>query len=134
MFGTGTLGNAYGVAVSAFPATEGDVYVADASDHTVKVYDPSVSLTTPVQVIDGANTAAGRFVSLADSTLAVDQSNGNLFVVDNTTPLAEHPAPPSTSSTPTACSAASSNTRSSTEHPSGSPSTNPRRPPTARST
>ena len=44
------------------------------------------------QVIDGANTAAGRFVSLADSSLAVDQSNGNLFIVDNTTPLAEHPA------------------------------------------
>jgi hypothetical protein len=93
VFGTGTLGNAYGVAVSAFPATEGDVYVADASDHTVKVYDPSFAPThPPVQVIDGANTAAGRFVSLADSSLAVDQSNGNLFVVDNTTPFAEHPS------------------------------------------
>jgi hypothetical protein len=87
--GTGTLGNAYGVAVSAFPATEGDVYVADASDHTVKVYSPAGSL---IHVIDGANTSAGRFVSLADSSLAVDQSNGNLFVVDDTTPLAEHPA------------------------------------------
>jgi hypothetical protein len=92
VYGTGTLGNAYGVAVSAFPATEGDVYVADASDHTVKVYDPSFSPTQPAQVIDGANTAAGRFVSLADASLTVDQSNGNLFVVDNTTPLAEHPS------------------------------------------
>jgi Divergent InlB B-repeat domain len=92
VFGTGTLGNAYGVAVSAFPATEGDVYVADAQDHSVKVYDPSFSMTTPSQVIKGGNTAAGRFVSLADSSLAVDQSNGNFFVVDNTTPLAEHPS------------------------------------------
>jgi hypothetical protein len=93
VFGSGTLGNAYGVAVSAFGATEGDVYVADASDHTVKVYDPSLGPThPPVGVIDGANTAAGRFVSLADSSLTVDQSNGNLFVVDDTTPLAEHPS------------------------------------------
>jgi hypothetical protein len=92
VFGTGSLANAYGVAVSAFPATDGNVYVADASDHTVKVYDPSFSLTTPAQVIDGSNTAAGRFVSLADSSLTVDQSNGNFFVVDNTTPLAEHPS------------------------------------------
>jgi hypothetical protein len=92
VFGTGSLGNAYGVAVSAFPATDGDVYVADAEDHSVKVYDPSFSMTTPSQVIKGANTAAGRFVSLADSSLAVDQSNGNLLVVDNTSPLAEHPS------------------------------------------
>jgi Divergent InlB B-repeat domain len=89
--GTDSLGNAYGVAVSAFPGTDGDVYVADAQDHTVKVFDPSFSMTQPAKVIEGANTAAGRFVSLADTTLAVDQSNGNLFVVDNTTPLAEHP-------------------------------------------
>jgi hypothetical protein len=92
VFGTGSLGNAYGVAVSAFPATDGNVYVADAQDHTVKVYDPSFSMTQPAQVIDGANTAAGRFVSLRDSSLAVDQSNGSFFVVDNTTPLAEHPS------------------------------------------
>ena len=37
-------------------------------DHSVKVYDPSVSMTTPTQVIEGGNTAAGRFVSLADTT------------------------------------------------------------------
>jgi Divergent InlB B-repeat domain len=92
VFGTGTLGNAYGVAVSAFPATDGNVYVADAQDHTVKVYDPSFSMTQPAQVIKGGNTAAGRFVSLADSSLIVDPSNGNLFVVDNTSPLAEHPS------------------------------------------
>ncbi len=87
----GALGNGYGVAVSAFPATEGYVYVADASDNTVKVYDPSASLTAPVQVIDGAGTAAGRFVSLKDASLAIDQTNGHLFVVDNTQPGFEHP-------------------------------------------
>ena len=89
--GNGTLEEAYGVAVSKFPATEGQVYVADAADHTIKVYDPAVSLTDPVRTIDGAGTAAGRFVSLVDTSLALDQSNGHLFVVDNTQPGFEHP-------------------------------------------
>jgi hypothetical protein len=92
VIGEGSLGDAYGVAVSAFPATDGNVYVADAEDDTVKVYDPSVSMSQPAQVIEGANTAAGRFVSLTDSSLAVDSGNGTFFVVDNTTPLAEHPS------------------------------------------
>ena len=87
----GPLKEGFGVAVSSFPATAGQVYVADAADNTVKVYDPKVSLTTPVNVIDGAGTAAGRFVSLKDASLAIDQSNGHLFVVDNTQPGFEHP-------------------------------------------
>ena len=41
--------------------------------------------------IGGADTAAGRFVSLVDSSLAIDQSNGNLLVADNTQPGFEHP-------------------------------------------
>jgi hypothetical protein len=90
--GSGSLGDGYGIAVSDFPATEGRIYVADASDNTVKVYDPSAPQPdVPVQVIDGAGTAAGRFVSLVDSSLAIDQSNGHLFVIDNTQPGAEHP-------------------------------------------
>jgi hypothetical protein len=89
--GTGSLVNGYGVAVSAFPATKGQVFVADAGNGKVKVYDPKVSLTAPVREIGGANTAAGRFVSLVDSSLAIDQSNGNLLVADNTQPGFEHP-------------------------------------------
>ena len=87
----GSLDDSYGVAISKFSATYGFIYVADAASNTVKVFDPTVSLTTPVQTINGANTAAGRFVSLEDSTLAIDQSNGHLFVVDDTQPGFEHP-------------------------------------------
>ena len=89
--GTGSLINGYGVAVSEFPATKGQVAVADAGNGKVKVYDPKVSLTVPVREIGGAGTAAGRFVSLVDSSLAIDQSNGNLLVADNTQPGFEHP-------------------------------------------
>jgi DNA-binding beta-propeller fold protein YncE len=89
--GVGSLEDAYGVAISKFSATEGEVYVADAGTNTVKVYDPTVSATDPIREIDGAGTAAGRFVSLVDSSLALDQSNGHLFVVDNTQPGFEHP-------------------------------------------
>jgi len=89
---TGALKDGYGIAVSTFPATAGYVYVADAADHTVKVYDPAApEPNLPVQIIDGAATAAGRFVSLVDSSLAIDQSNGHLFVIDNTQPGTEHP-------------------------------------------
>lgn len=89
LIGTGSLIDGYGVAVSDFGANAGKVYVADAGDNTVKVYDPPTA--SPVQVINGAGTAAGRFVSLHDSSLAIDQSNGHLFVVDNTQPGFEHP-------------------------------------------
>ncbi len=89
--GKNSLVDGYGVAVSAFAETAGDVYVGDASNNTVKVYDPTVSTENPVAVIDGAGTAAGRFVSLQDTTLAIEQGNGHLLVVDNTQPGFEHP-------------------------------------------
>jgi len=89
---TGALKDGYGIAVSAFAATAGQIYVADAADNTVKVYDPSApDPDVPVQIIDGNGTAAGRFVSLVDASLAIDQANGHLFVIDNTQPGAEHP-------------------------------------------
>jgi DNA-binding beta-propeller fold protein YncE len=52
--GEGTLKEGYGLAVSAYPETEGEIYVPDAATNTVKVYDPSVSLSEPVQVIEAA--------------------------------------------------------------------------------
>jgi len=89
--GNGSLGDGYGVAVSAYGPTDGRVYVADASTDTVKVFDPAVDLDAPVAEIDGAGTAQGGFVSLVDSSLALDQSNGHVFVSDNLQPGFEHP-------------------------------------------
>jgi hypothetical protein len=88
---SGSLTDGYGLAVSSFPGTAGYVYVADAFDNLVEVYNPKVSTTSPIEEIDGAGTSAGRFVSLKDSSLAVDPSNGDLFVADNTQPGFEHP-------------------------------------------
>ena len=78
--GLGSLGDGYGLA-----AAGGRVYVADAADQTVKVFEPATSLTTPVATI------SGPFNSLTDAALAVDPSNGHLLVVDNLQPGFEHP-------------------------------------------
>lgn len=84
--GAGELGEAYGVAVSEFAGTEGDVYVADASTETVKIFD---SAGNPLAPIAGPS---GGFTSLRDASLAVDDATGELYVVDNTQPgLTEEP-------------------------------------------
>jgi hypothetical protein len=90
-FGQGSLGDGFGVAFSDFAATEGRVYAADGASGTVKAYDSS-SPDDPVAEIDGAGTPSGGFVSLVDSALATDQSNGHLFVADNLQAGFEHPA------------------------------------------
>lgn len=69
----------FGLAVAG-----GRVYVPNAANSTVRVYEPSVSATVPVDTIGG-------FVSLVDAALAVDPSNGHLLVVDNQQPGFEHP-------------------------------------------
>ncbi len=95
--GLGSLGDGYGVAVSAFagspgfPATAGLLYVADAADETVKVYDPSGDPSVPVQVIDGGGTPGLGFSRLLDSDLAVDPVDGHVYVVDNLQPFFEEP-------------------------------------------
>jgi DNA-binding beta-propeller fold protein YncE len=81
--GLGSLGDAYGVAVSDFAATAGYVYVADDSDDLVKVYDPAGDPEHPVATIDGAGTLEGSFTTLRDATLAIDQATGHLFVAFN---------------------------------------------------
>lgn len=78
--GLGSLGDSYGLA-----AAGGRVYVADAVDQTVKVFDPATSLATPVA------TLSGQFNSLTDAALAVDPTNDHLLVVDNLQPGFEHP-------------------------------------------
>jgi DNA-binding beta-propeller fold protein YncE len=82
--GLGSLTEAFGVAVSEFPATAGYLYVPDAKDNTVKVFDPAGTL---VDTMDGAATPQGHFTHLTDSEVAVDNSPtspsyGHLFVLD----------------------------------------------------
>ena len=88
--GLGSLGNGYGVAVDPQGKR---VYVADAADNTVKVYEPLVKLADPVTTIDGPSGSG--FNSLADAALAVDGSTGegqgHLLVADNLKPGSEDP-------------------------------------------
>lgn len=86
--GLGSLGEGYGVAVSAFPATAGYVYVPDAADRAVKVYDPALDAEDPVQTIGGP----ARFTSLRDSALALDRVTGEVYVLDDLQP--EHAEQP----------------------------------------
>ncbi|HEY2478870.1 MAG TPA: NHL repeat-containing protein [Solirubrobacterales bacterium] len=81
--GSGSLGDGYGVAVSGFEGTEGWIYAADAATGSVKVYDPATSLTAPAAELDGTGTALGHFNDLSDAALALDESNGHLFVADD---------------------------------------------------
>jgi hypothetical protein len=81
--GAGTLGDGYGVAVSAFPGTAGYVYVPDAASDTVKVYDPAVDAASPVMTITGP---PGGFSSLRDSAVAVDRVTGEVYVTDDLQP------------------------------------------------
>lgn len=86
--GAGTLGEGYGAAVSGFEgsggfaSTAGFLYVADAADETVKVYDTAAPAAGPVATIDGSELPGGGFSSLRDSTLSVDDATGELYVVD----------------------------------------------------
>jgi hypothetical protein len=92
VIGSGSLEDGYGVAISAFADTEGQIYAADAGDNTVKVFDPGVDPVNPVRTLTGAGNPQGGFVSLTDSSLATDQVDGHVFVADNLQPGFEHPA------------------------------------------
>lgn len=83
--GLGSLGDAFGLAVFA-----GRIYVPDAEDDTVKVYEPSVDRFDPVATIDGPGEGE-KFTSLHDAAVAVDPTNEHLLVVDNLQPGFEHP-------------------------------------------
>lgn len=81
--GLGSLADGYSVAVSAYPATAGFVYVPDAASDTVKVYDPAINKAAPVASIDGP---PGGFSSLRDAAVAVDRVSGEVYVTDNQQP------------------------------------------------
>ncbi|MDX6602496.1 MAG: hypothetical protein QOF13_1698 [Solirubrobacterales bacterium] len=89
--GFGSLEDAYGVAVNS---ESGLVYVPDAADETVKVFDPAVDLTVPTDTIDGPPGEAG-FNSLANASLAVDESptegKGHVLIVDDLKPRFQFP-------------------------------------------
>lgn len=87
--GLGLLGQGYGIAVSDFPATAGEIYVPDAATDTVLVLSPAGSLITE---LDGAGTPQRGFISLLDSAVAVDPTDGHLLVADDTGPGLETPA------------------------------------------
>ena len=87
-----SIADGYGLAVSAFPATAGRLYVPDAADDVVEVYDPALDLDEPVAVIDGSEAPGGGFVSLRDAAVAVDRVSGKVYVADNLEPhFTEHP-------------------------------------------
>jgi len=77
--GEASLGDGYGLAVSAFPATAGRIYVPDHDEDVVEVYDPAVDVDDPVQTITGP---PGGFGSLRDSAVAVDRVTGEVYVAD----------------------------------------------------
>lgn len=83
--GLGSLEDAYGVAVNS---DSGLVYVPEAADRTVKVFDPAVNLAAPIDTITGPPGIGFR--SLVDASLAVDESAtegaGHLLVVDDLKP------------------------------------------------
>jgi len=83
--GAPSLGDGYGIAVSAFPATAGHLYLPDAESNTVKVYDPATGTGDPIEEITGP---PGGFTSLVDSSIAVDNQSGAIYVLDNTQPTA----------------------------------------------
>jgi DNA-binding beta-propeller fold protein YncE len=81
----GSQADAYGVAVDS---ETGWVYVPDAADETIKVFNPAASLSVPVETIGGP--AGTGFNSLVNAAVAVDNSpgegHGHLLVVDNLEP------------------------------------------------
>jgi DNA-binding beta-propeller fold protein YncE len=79
--GSGKVGDGFGLA-----AYGGTLYIADAADQTIKVFRPGEpGGTQPAAVVDRG------FVSLVDSSLAVDPTNEHLLVVDNLQPGFAHP-------------------------------------------
>jgi DNA-binding beta-propeller fold protein YncE len=79
VIGAGAIADGYGLALSGFPATAGYLYVPDAADRTVKVFDPATDTLNPVATIAGPGAG---FASLHDSAIAVDRQSGEVYVAD----------------------------------------------------
>ncbi len=77
--GLGTLSNSWGLDVYG---ANGDVYASDANAKVVYVFDPTGTIV--LQTINGTNvpSSPGGFTGLREAYLAVDQSNGHVYVGD----------------------------------------------------
>lgn len=88
--GDGNLIDAYGVAVDS---QSGRVYVPDAGEGTVKIFNPAGNPAVPVGTLE--QPPGGGFSSLVNASLAVDESategKGHVLVVDDLKPRAEFP-------------------------------------------
>jgi hypothetical protein len=84
--GLGSLGDAYGLAVFG-----SRVYVPDAANQTIKIYEPAIDPLDPVATITGSATPQHGFISLRDGDITVDPTNGHILVLDNLQPGFEHP-------------------------------------------
>jgi DNA-binding beta-propeller fold protein YncE len=84
--GGASLKDGYGIAYSAYPATQGYLYLPDAATDTIKVYDPATDKDDPIEEVDGSETPKGEFVSLRDASVAVDRVTGEIYVVDDLQP------------------------------------------------
>jgi hypothetical protein len=84
--GLGSLQDAYGLAVFA-----GRIYVPDSAEDRIEVYEPATDPLNPIATINGSATPQHGFVSLTDSDVTVDPTNGHLLVLDNLQPGYEHP-------------------------------------------
>jgi DNA-binding beta-propeller fold protein YncE len=81
IIGQGSLGDGYGIA----DAADGShLYVADAAAGEVKVYEPAVPSAPPGRIVHA-------FVSLVDSALAIDPTDGHLLVLDDLQPGYQEP-------------------------------------------
>ncbi|HXR29760.1 MAG TPA: NHL repeat-containing protein [Solirubrobacterales bacterium] len=90
VIGFGSLGDAYGLAISQHPATLGRIYVPDAATDTVKVYDPALDKANPVAEIK--DPFGKPFVSLRDSAITIDKVTGEVYFADDQQPTyAERP-------------------------------------------
>jgi hypothetical protein len=88
--GDGNLIDAYGVAVDS---QSGRVYVPDAGEGTVKIFNPAGNPAVPVGTLE--QPPGSGFSSLVNASLAVDESategKGHVLVVDDLKPRAEFP-------------------------------------------
>jgi hypothetical protein len=84
--GQGSLQEGYGIAVSAYPATAGFLYVPDAGPEVIRIFDPATDTEEQVGLINGHQVPGGRFGSLTDAAIAIDDTTGEVYVADGLQP------------------------------------------------
>jgi hypothetical protein len=77
--GEAGIDDGYGVAISRYPPTAGYLYIPDARDGVLEIYDPAIDPEEPIDVLEGPSEG---FISLRDSSVAVDRVSGEVYVSD----------------------------------------------------